>query len=247
MTTHSRSLNLSGATNFRDLGGYAGLDGRTVRWRRIFRSDHLAGLTPRDTEVLAGLGLARAFDFRGVYERAATPYELSGVVQHPLPIEPTVVQSLQAILAAGRDLTERDAVEVMRQTYRSFVSDSAMRFAELFRHLLAGDAPLVFHCTAGKDRTGVAAALILHALGVPRDLVVDDFLLTNTVYRRPAGAAQTEAPREVLDVLWKVRIEFLDAALQVLDDDYGGTDGYLEQLGVGPRERERLAELYLEP
>jgi protein-tyrosine phosphatase len=199
-----------------------------------------------DVEALRALGLARAFDFRGLQERAATPYEVPGVRQHPLPIEPTVVQSLQAIVAAGRALTARDAVEVMQETYRWFVRDNSHRFSELFRHLLEDDAPLVFHCTAGKDRTGVAAALILHALDVPREVVVTDFLLTNEFYRRPAGASQTDTPQEVLDVLWRVRLEFLDAALHAIDTGFGGVPQYLEELGVGERERERLAELYLE-
>ncbi len=241
----SRSLGLAGASNFRDLGGYVARDGRTVRWRRLFRSDHLAGLTAQDAARLAQIGLARAFDFRGVNERAATPYELPGVAQHTLPIEPTVVQSLQAIVAAGRRLTAHEAMAVMEETYRWFVHHNAHRFAELFRHLLEHDAPLVFHCTAGKDRTGLAAALILHALDVPREVVIEDFLLTNSLYRRPAAAPQTDTPQEVLDVLWQVRVEFLEAALHAVDTGYGGVDGYLERLGVGARERDRLAELYL--
>ena len=76
-----RVLPLAGATNFRDLGGYLGHDGRPVRWRRLFRSEHLAGLTPDDQAALAALGLGRAVDFRGVAERAATPYDLPGVAQ----------------------------------------------------------------------------------------------------------------------------------------------------------------------
>ena len=247
MTAPHRSLNLAGATNFRDLGGYRARDGRTVRWRRLFRSDHLGALTARDRSVVAGTGLARAFDFRGVNERASTPYALPGVVQHALPIEPTVVQSLQAPQLAGRGLTAQDAIAVMQATYRSFVLDSAPRFAALFGHLLADDAPLVFHCTAGKDRTGVAAALILMALDVPREQVVEDFLLTNALYRRPASASRADAPPEVLEVLWQVRVEFLEAALHAIDTACGGVDAYLGQLGVGPRERERLAGLYLAP
>ena len=247
MPTSERSLNLAGASNFRDLGGYHGRDGRQVRWRRLYRSDQLCGLTADDRGVLADLGLARTFDFRGVVERASAPYLLPGVVQHHLPIEPTVAQSLQTLRTAGTGLTAQDAIGVMQQTYRSFVNDSSARFAELFRHLLADDAPLVFHCTAGKDRTGLAAALILHALGVPRTVVVEDFLLTNTLYRRPAAMSRSDAPRDVLDVLWRVRVEFLDAALEAVDAGYGGVDPYLEHLGVGARERDRLSELYLSP
>ncbi len=241
----SRSLNLAGATNFRDLGGYPGRDGRPVRWRRLFRSDHLAGLTPGDQDVLSGLALGRAFDFRGVDESAAAAYALPGVSRHPLPIEPTVVQNIHAMLEAGRDLSAADAVALMQQTYRAFAHDNAPRFAELFRHLLEDDAPLVFHCTAGKDRTGFAAALILSALEVPRPLVVQDYLLTNELYRR-AHTSQTQAPQEVLDVLWRVQVEFLDAALHAVEERHGGIEGYLEQLGVGRREREHLIGTYLE-
>lgn len=246
MSTPSRSLNLTGATNFRDLGGYQGQQGRTVRWRRLLRSDHLAGLTPQDQRVLADIALARAFDFRGVSERAATPYDLPGVTQHSLTIEPTVIQSLQALQHAGRRLSADDAIAQMQQTFRGFVSSNGPRFAELFRHLLASDAPLVFHCTAGKDRTGFAAALILLALGVPLAVVREDFLLTNTLYRRARTSSALDVPEEVLDVLQKVRIEYLEAALQAVDEAHGGVDQYLEYLGVSARERGQLAAMYLE-
>jgi protein-tyrosine phosphatase len=245
MQNHSRSLNLSGATNFRDLGGYATRQGHRLRWRRLFRSDHLAGLTPGDQAVLASVGLGRALDFRGVQESEATSYALPGVARHPLPIEPTVVQNINAMLQAGHTLTARDAVGLMQNTYRAFVLDNTPRFAELFAHLLEEESPLVFHCTAGKDRTGFAAALILLSLDVPRDVVMQDYLLTNELYRR-THAPQTDTPQEVLDVLWRVQEEFLEAALQEVDRRHGGIGRYLEEIGVGRRERERLAELYLD-
>lgn len=241
-----RSLKLSGASNFRDLGGYAAADGRPVRWRRLFRSDHLAALTPADAGTLQALGVSRSLDFRGVRERAAVPYALAGVEQHSLPIEPTVVQRMQELVEAGQTVTPEHTVELMQETYRAFVHDNAARFASLFEHLLGSDEPLVFHCTAGKDRTGFAAAMILLALDVPRQVVMHDYLLTNDFYRMPPAAA-SRAPREVLNVLWRVQQEFLDAALQAVDRDYGGVDNYLaRELGVGAAERRRLAELYLQ-
>ena len=100
-----RVWRLQGATNFRDLGGYPGHGGRPLRWRRLFRSDHLGGLTAADHSTLAALGLGRSVDFRGTAERAAMPYALPGAVQHPLAIEPTVVQRMQALVAAGTRLT----------------------------------------------------------------------------------------------------------------------------------------------
>ena len=148
-TSPTRSLPFTGVTNFRDLGGYTGHGGRPVRWRRLFRSDHLAGLTPQDQALLAELGVARAVDFRGQAESAAHAYALPGVAYHPLAIEPTVIQRALDLQRTGRQLTAQDAVDLMQDTYRGFVHDNAPRFAELFRLLLASDAPTVFHCTAG--------------------------------------------------------------------------------------------------
>ena len=242
----TRSLPFTGASNFRDLGGYTAHGGRTVRWRQLFRSDHLAALTPQDQALLAQLGITRAVDFRGQAESAAHAYALPGVAYHPLVIEPTVVQRALALQKAGHQLTAQDAVALMQETYRGFVHDNAPRFAELFRLLLASDAPLVFHCTAGKDRTGFAAALILLALGVPRDVVMQDYLLTNALYQRPPGLG-SHAPEDVLRVLWRVQEEFLNAALHSVDQDFGGVPTYLvEVLGVDATAQKALAQRYLQ-
>ena len=241
-----RVWRLQGATNFRDLGGYPGHGGRPLRWRRLFRSDHLGGLTAADHSTLAALGLGRSVDFRGTAERAAMPYALPGAVQHPLAIEPTVVQRMQALVAAGHTLDATTVVGLMAELYRSLVNDQAHRFAELFEHLLAAEAPLMFHCTAGKDRTGVAAALILLALGVPRAVVMQDYLLSNLVYRHPP-IPLTDTPADVLAVLWQVQAGFLEAALQVIDTEHGGTDHYLAQrIGLSPAAMATLAARYLQ-
>ena len=242
----TRSLPIRGAINFRDLGGYTGHGGQQVKWRSIFRSDHLAGLTPADQSVLAQLGVTRAVDFRGQAESAAYAYALPGVAYHPLAIEPTVVQRAMELQRSGRQLTAQDAVELMQETYRGFVHDNAARFAALFQLLLASDEPLVFHCTAGKDRTGFAAALILFALGVPRDVVMHDYLLTNSLYRRPAGMG-SHAPQEVLAVLWRVQEEFLEAALHKVESEFGGLQPYLvDVLGVDAAAQKELASRYLQ-
>lgn len=247
MQTLTRSLQLSGASNFRDLGGYATDGGRTVRWRHLFRSDHLAALTQNDIVELSRHGLARVCDFRGETERAPLLCAMPGLAVHFLPIEPTVVQAISDMVAAGQQLTAADTVRMMKHTYRAFVHDNAVAYAEFFRLLLEGNSPLVFHCTAGKDRTGFAAALILLALGVPRSVVIQDYLLTNEFYRMPAHSASA-LPQEALQVLWRVQVEFLDAAMHAVDADYGGVQSYMESaLGVGAKERERLAELYLAP
>src|ERR1700754_2230848 len=111
-----RHFNLAGASNFRDLGGYPARGGRTVRWRQIFRSNHLGHLTDADVEVLRGLGIRSAFDFRGTDERAAALCGISDIAVHSLPIEPTVVASLRALLGAGVPLSSAAALDVMQDS-----------------------------------------------------------------------------------------------------------------------------------
>src|SRR5690242_5790917 len=241
----ARHLNLEGASNFRDLGGYPSGDGRKVRWRQLFRSNHLGHLTEADIVVVRKLGVRSAFDFRGREERAAALCAMAEITVHSLPIEPTVVAALRARLAAGC-LTAEDALEIMRESYRNYVRLSTDSFRSLFTHLLEDRAPLVIHCTAGKDRTGFACALILHALGVPDDVIAEDYLLTNRFYRRDPSAS-SDLPDEVRQVLGTVQPTFLAAAFQTIDAGYGSLDNYLRDgLGIGAAERHALRERYLE-
>ena len=242
MAPAGRSL---GPSNFRDLGAYTGAQGRRLRPGRIFRSDHLGALSGEDVAALTGLGLRRVLDLRGSRERESAVCALPGVPVHSLAIEPTVVQVLSGLLAAGHTLTPADVVAHMQDTYRGFVRHNTHRFAELFSHLLEADGPVVFHCTAGKDRTGFAAALILHALGVGEDDVMRDYLLTNERLRPPEASRHGLAP-EVAQVLWRVQPEFLNASLEAVAQDYGDVQAYLrDALGLGREARERLHALYL--
>ncbi len=241
-----RHFNLAGASNFRDLGGYRGREGRTVRWGQIFRSNHLGHLTKADIEVMRGLGLKSAFDFRGLEERIAKNCVLEDIAVHSLPIEPTVVAALQARREAGTALSSVDGIEVMRDSYRNYVRHNTPRFRALFAHLLEDRAPLVIHCTAGKDRTGFACALILHALGVDVEVIAEDYLLTNRFYRRDP-AASSDLPDDVRNVLSSVERSFLGAAFDAIRADYGSVEGYLSDgLDLDTRRRVMLEERYLE-
>jgi protein-tyrosine phosphatase len=242
----ARHLNLAGASNFRDLGGYPGKDGRAVRWRRIFRSNHLGHVTETDIEILRGLGLKTAFDFRGTEERAAAICGVAGIAVHSLPIEPTVVAALRARLAEGLALSSADALDVMRDSYRNYVRYSTPSFRALFAHLLEDRAPLVIHCTAGKDRTGFACALILHALGVPDEVIAEDYLLTNRFYRRDPSAS-SDLPDDVSQVLGSVQASFLAAGFEAIRADHGDLESYFTcGLGLGAVERAGLEARYLE-
>jgi protein-tyrosine phosphatase len=241
----SRVLALQGASNFRDLGGYIGSGGRPVRWRRLFRSAHLGALTEADKAVIAGLGVAKSFDFRGQAERAAAAYQLPGVQQHALTIEPTVVQRLQDLASPGRRISAAMTAALMIELYRGLINDQSHRFAELFAMLLEADAPVVMHCTAGKDRTGIAAALLLLALGVQREVVAQDFLLSNEALRHAPLEHDMLSP-EAMTVLWRVQPGFLEAALHEVDTGHGGIERYLtRRLGLSAAARATLAARWL--
>src|SRR6185369_13555026 len=244
--TPIRHFKLSGASNFRDLGGYPTSDGRTVRWRQIFRSNHLGNLTDDDVSVLRELGVKSAFDFRGTAERAEALCGMPEITVHSLPVEPTVVAALRAIAATGTPLSTNHAADVMRESYRSYVQQNTQRFRALFAHLLEDSAPLVIHCTAGKDRTGFACALILHTLGVSDEVISEDYLLTNRFYRRDPNSS-SDLPDDVRQVLGSVQTSFLGAAFEAIDADYGDLETYLQRgLGVGAAERSRLEARYLQ-
>lgn len=241
----ARHLALQGASNFRDLGGYPTADGRSTRWRHIFRSNHLGQLTAADIEIVRALGVRSAFDFRGVEERAAGVCAVDEITVHSLPIEPSVVAALRGELARGT-LTAPVALELMRESYRNYVRHNTHSFRTLFGHLLEDCAPLVIHCTAGKDRTGFASALILHALGVPDDIIAEDYLLTNQHYRRDVSSA-ADLPADVLDAIGSVEASYLAAAFEAVAREYGDLETYLRDgLKLGRAERTALKERYLQ-
>jgi protein-tyrosine phosphatase len=232
---------LEGALNFRDVGGWRTAHGRQVRRGRVYRSDHLGALSVQDIKSLQRAGRWRVLDFRGVQERLSAPCTMPGADVHSLAIEPTVVQEVARLLEAGQHVSSEKTGELMRDTYRGFVRDNTPRFAQFFRHLLDHDGPMVFHCTAGKDRTGFAAALLLHALDVPHEQIWDDYLITNQrLSRRPPNPS---LPPQIAHVLHAVQRDFLQAALDMVEQLHGGLDDYLlHALKVDAAARKELAE-----
>lgn len=243
----ARHLALAGAPNFRDLGGYVTQSGKRLRWRQIFRTNALGSDLPAHEQfVLREIGLGTVCDLRGVAEREHRPTQLAGVRVLHLPIEPSIVARLQDAYAEGQTLTADFAHEAMKQSYRNLILRWSPVLREMFQVLLATEHPLAFHCTAGKDRTGLVAALILSALDVPRATVLQDYLLSQQYWRETPRAIQGISA-EVSQVVNGVDAAFLSAAFDVIDTAHGGMVPYLQaQLGLGAAEYNALRRRYLE-
>ena len=186
-------------------------------------------------------------DFRSDDEVAkAGPGLLTGAFRHTLPIDPTIGYQLRIRLEGGQPINRQVTEELMCDLYRGFVRDHAGHFRLFFELLLAESTPLVFHCSAGKDRTGFAAALILSALGVSRDVVFQDYMLTNLLWKIDP-LSMGNLPADVTAALGRAEEAFLAAAYETIDTEFGGMDHYLRQeLGLQQPQRSRLFDLYLE-
>lgn len=242
----SRLFRLDGASNFRDAGGYASAHGGHVQTGRLFRSDHLAALSEQDLALLRSLDISCALDFRGAHERERSPYQYEFLTYHALSVEPTIVQDLGQAMQSAQGLSAKQAQAIMERTYTQFVQQHSGQFARVFEQLLHTPQNIVLHCTAGKDRTGFAVALIHHALGVQYDDIMQDYLLSGRYFKRPDLPDNRGLDEDVLNVVWGVQAEFLEAAFQEIKRVYGSVDAYLAQaLGLSPEQRSQLQALYL--
>lgn len=254
-----RLLPLEGAHNFRDLGGYETRDGRFVRWGKIYRSDELSGLTDVDVASMAKLGVRWLCDFRSDEERAESPDRLPS--ESPPEVERLVITDgdwsaveLRRKILAG-DIDDLDAVELMKEANRGFATIFRDRYTVMLDRLARGDTlPALIHCTGGKDRAGFGSAVVLLALGVPRETVMDDYLLTNHYTHARIeralllirfGSLFRTDPERVRPLLG-VHRDFLQAAFDVIDRDFGSDEAFLrEGLELSESQRSTLREALL--
>jgi protein-tyrosine phosphatase len=248
---YERRLSLEGCGNFRDLGGYEAADGRTIRWRRLFRSDALTWLTEDDLAILAnhGLHLAAGFDLR-------TPEELTVMAPGPLFENGTRHHHLPFIASFGGDVEKMRAIafatgEVAAAEYAALLDGARDCFRELFRALAEPETyPAAFFCAAGKDRTGMVSALLLRALGVRDELIVEDYAMS--------GPPDVERLRSRMQALGRVLDESIDRSklaatpdtmyhfLRVFDSRYGSVAAFLDGCGITTGVIERVREHLLE-
>jgi len=251
----TRVVPLQGGRNFRDLGGYRTGDGRMVKWGMLYRSGSMTGLTADDYAALEKRGIRVVCDLRATAERQAEP------VNWPHAGTPRVLAD-DYVMDNGQFLPKGDPSKVTGEQVRGAMASSYPRlltqfnsqYRRMFGELLAGHAPLAFNCSAGKDRTGIGAALILTALGVPRETVIGDYMLSNQTLdpaklmggKAMANSPFAALPPEALKLLVGVDRSYIEAAFAVIDAHQGGADGYLkDELGLGAGEIGLLRRLYL--
>lgn len=255
-----RHVVLEGAPNFRDLGGYATSDGRHVKWGLFFRSDDLAALTDADLEKVEKLGLRLVCDFRSPQEKAEEPDRLPAgnppaVADLAIGAESFMVKDLRERIGKG-ELEGLDLRGMMIEGNRQFATTFAPQYAALFERITKPEnRPALVHCTAGKDRAGFASAMILSVLGVPRETVMEDFLLTNHYTKRATDRqllmirifSLFRTDTELLRPLFGVERAYLEAAFAAIDEQHGDFDDYRRTaLGLDDAEVEAFRAAALE-
>jgi protein-tyrosine phosphatase len=254
-----RRLPFARVKNFRDLGGYPGCDGRSVRWGALYRSDALHKITDADLRYLSALGLDRVIDFRANYEREREPDRLPEELRGrrvEIPILDSSTELFQnSRQEFARILKTVDASKCMIDTN----VELATRFTPEMRQLLdilfsSNGRPVLFHCAAGKDRTGFAAAILLRLFGASQDVIMQDYLLSNQYFfssyswslkimKLLKGKRFAEAVRAFM----MAETAYLGAAFAAIDEKYGSFEGYVRNgLGLSRSDVTRLQSLYLE-
>jgi protein-tyrosine phosphatase len=243
------AIPLQGGSNLRELGHWRAADGRHVRPGRLYRCAAPVGLTEQDEATLARLRLSRLIDLRGVQERAEAPSAVAGARLVHLPIEPGLGGSLHEILATavatGQD-SPPELAALLTRAYESYACACHDQFRRFIHAVLEADgAPLLFHCTAGKDRTGFAAAILLRALGVSWEDTLADYLATNRLWRRET-ARHLDLPPALREALMGAHRYLLDAAFAAIDRTAGSFEAYCtDVLQLDPGRRAALRDMLL--
>ena len=239
--TNEHYIHLDGGFNTRDLGGYKTVDGREVKWHLFYRSDDLSTLTSQGLKQAQALHLQTIVDFR-------TPKEgnINSSLVHP---HVEAVHYLSISFGNLMHLLREDVStgvnyeQIMMDGNRDFVHSSHAQLREFFNIVSdSANTPLLFHCTAGKDRTGFAAAMLLSALGVEREAIYQDYLLS-AVYLKPKYSFLVQQ-NPAWAPLVTVKREYLEAAFDEIEKTYGSVDAYLT--GVLGVDIEKLRALYTE-
>lgn len=251
-----RRFLLDGMPNMRDFGGYPSYFGGIVKWGVLFRSGRLSTLSKSDQAFIDSLGLSVVFDFRREQEIQYAPSNLgagSKVLLKTSSITPGNHIGFIDMLERG-DLLASTAEQAMVAIFEDLALNQANAYAPVFRQLINASDPVLIHCSAGKDRTGVMAALILLLLGVSREVIMEDYLLTARYYPTPEEydhireSFNTNLPDpEAIEPLMTVKACYLQAVFDVIDTNFSSESDYFETVfGLNKGQQQKIIEHYLE-
>tara|TARA_Y100001935_G_scaffold254213_1_gene262491 strand:+ start:2167 stop:2967 length:801 start_codon:yes stop_codon:yes gene_type:complete len=255
-----RFLSIAGSINFRDFGGYINLDGRQVSTGKLFRCGNMAEILPDAFDDFANLKISAICDLRSHEEVETSPtpsgYPFESRVH--LPIWPgSSVQFQKKFMESGEEPKEKDFREFMINVTREIALDHMDVYSKFLNLLLNASGGFLFHCSAGKDRTGIGGALILHALGVEKKFILEDYLLSNesiellarTRARMQENQIGKNLPAEVLEsivhIFSGVEPIYLNNAFTEIEKVYGNLDNYLSELDFGENKIAMLREKLL--
>jgi protein-tyrosine phosphatase len=243
-----RILRLDGARNVRDLGGLPTTGGGMTRFGVVIRADGLSRLSDEDRTRLGALNLRTIIDLRYDEERERAPDRLPSGEPPGFYFRGFFPKGSDAIFHAlnVRGAGAEEAAALMCANYARMPFDNTAEFRDVLHHIITpGAAPHLVHCTSGKDRTGLVVAFLLLALDVPREVIFDDYELSNGDWQ-PIDMFGEKATREAIDAIMAAPAQYLTAAFDAIEQRCGSVDDYLGQwLGFGRRERQALANLML--
>lgn len=249
-----RKLSMDGSYNSRELGGYKTTDGKSVKWGVLFRSDKLSDISLEDQKYLKNLGIQRIVDFRSKAEKAEDPDKIpEGVAYIEMPIEVDVAMrtKIEAILKGE---INRNVKGFLIEANEEFIKNYSHIYSKFLKDLAKEQKPTMFHCTAGKDRAGFAAAITLIAIGVSKEDAINDYMKTNeyTAERINEMISKIElmslyqTDGELLRPLLGVEREYLEAAFKAAEDEYGSLENYIRSgLNISEKEIQQLRSFLL--
>lgn len=254
-TEEHRLLPMDGSHNTRELGGYKTTDGKTIKWGKLFRSDKLSDISKTDQAYLQNLGIKKIVDFRSEQEKAEDPNIIpTGIsyVEMPISVDGAMRSKIEAVLKGE---TDREVQSFLIDANKEFVTNYADVYENFLRGLIDDDAPTLFHCTAGKDRAGFAAAITLIALGVSKEDVINDYMKTNafTQERIEEILGQIElmslyqSDVEILRPLLGVEQIYIETAFRTAEEKYGSLENFIRDgLNISDEDIQKLRNKFLE-
>ena len=250
-----RKLSMDGSYNTRELGGYKTADGKSVKWGVLFRSDKLSDISLEDQKYLKNLGIQRIVDFRSKAEKTEDPDKIPDgmtYIEMPIEVDGAMRTKIEAILKGE---INRNVKDFLIEANEEFIKNYSHIYSKFLKDLAKEQKPTMFHCTAGKDRAGFAAAITLIAIGVSKEDAINDYMKTNeyTAKRIDEMISKIElmslyqTDGELLRPLLGVEREYLEAAFKAAENEYGSIENYIRSgLNISEKEIQQLRSFLLE-